>query len=148
MWVLSALLVALLIGAALSLLTIARMADSRSLTLVPIRTPLLLSAFSLTAAGLVFLDAPATVRAPVTLGFILLCPGFSVVRLAGVTSLLAQVALAIALSLALALLIAGTLLFAGIWSPDASFGLLLAIATGGNLAEVLLALRRLDNRRA
>ena len=125
------------------------MADNwSSRTLVPIRTPLLLSAFSFTVAVLVFLDAPAIVRAPLTLGFILLCPGFSIVRLAGVAPPLAELALAIALSLALALLVAGTLLFAGVWSPGASFGLLLVIATSANLAEALRALPRLDSPRA
>jgi hypothetical protein len=126
-----------------SVLVRTRLADSwASGAIVPIRTPLLLSAWSLTVAGLVFLDAPAAVRAPLTIGFVLVGPGLSIVRLVGVGQTLIEVMLATALSLALALLLAGTLLFAGVWSPRVTFALLLAITISGNLAETMRALRR------
>jgi hypothetical protein len=82
-----------------------------------------------TAAGLaVFLSATPSVRAPIIVAFLLVCPGLALTRLLRLGDLAVELTLAVALSIALDGLVAGSLLYAGEWSPRIGFTVLLAVA--------------------
>lgn len=76
----------------------------------------------------VALGAGTSYRAPVVLGFVLVCPGLAVVRLVAVPTGGFQLSLSVAISMALAVLVPAALLYAGAWSPLAAL-LILAVLT-------------------
>jgi hypothetical protein len=93
-------------------------------------------------AGAVYLTVPpSTVRAVVTLTFLLLCPGLAVVRLLRLPSRLVGLTLAIGLSLVLDQATAMVSMYAGVWSPGGCLAVLaLLTATAAHvphLREVL-----------
>lgn len=67
-------------------------------------------------------------RPIVTLGFLAVGPGLAIVRLLRIGDFLTEIVLSVAFSLALSTLVAGTMLYAGLWSPGWSLGLLLAVS--------------------
>lgn len=86
----------------------------------------MLALWTVLASGLVLLDAPGAVRAPVVLPYLLIVPGLVWVRLLGLRSWAVIVTLTVTLALAIETLIAAVLVYAGLWS--ASTGAL-AVAT-------------------
>lgn len=91
-------------------------------------------ASAVTAAG-----GESLPRTLIVLGFLLLCPGLSLLRLAGSFDWLATVTLAVTLSIALDMLLALGLAYAGLWSPAAALVVLALVVVG---AAVLDAWRR------
>ena len=97
-------------------------------------------------------DEAGPLRAFVTIGFLLICPGMALVRLIDLGDVLAETTLAIATSVALTGLVAGALLYLGLWSPAAGLAILIAIALGGLVAgrlrerDVRVAVRSMASR--
>jgi len=83
------------------------------------------------------LDAEPAYRAPIVLGFVLVCPGLALVRLLGVPAAMAQISLGVALSLALDVLIPAALLYAGAWSPPAALAILIGLTVAAAIVEFL-----------
>jgi hypothetical protein len=79
-------------------------------------------------------------RAPVSLTFLLVCPGLAIVRLIRVPDTLLQLMLAIALSLALDVLVPSLLLYSGAWSPMWALIILVALAVTAAAAETAMTL--------
>jgi hypothetical protein len=83
------------------------------------------------------LDAEPAYRAPIVLGYVLVCPGLALVRLLGVPAAMAQISLGVALSLALDVLIPAALLYAGAWSPPAALAILIGLTVAAAILEFL-----------
>jgi len=98
---------------------------------------------STAAVALVSLiGAPDIVRGPITVWFIVICPGMAVVRLLRLDEPVADLMLALALSLALAGVIPAVLLYLGVWSPAWSLTILVAVAASGLALDPVLVPRR------
>jgi len=95
------------------------------------------------AALSVAFEVDTKVRAPVTLTFLFVCPGFALVRLLALPDIVAQLSLAIALSLALDVLIPSILLYAGAWSPSAALYTLVGLTAAVGASDLAFKLRRL-----
>jgi hypothetical protein len=80
-------------------------------------------------------------RAAVTAWFLLVCPGMAFVRLLPDRGPLTRLVLAIAASLAIDTVLAEVMLEAGLWSPEATLGILLALAIAGSGAQLALGRR-------
>ena len=74
-------------------------------------------------------------RTLIVVGFLLVCPGLALLRLAGPLDALATVTFAIALSVAIDMLLALGLAYTGLWSPAAAFIALLVIVIGAAAAD-------------
>jgi hypothetical protein len=95
------------------------------------------SVWGTAAAPLVFFDVDPVYRAPIALGFALLCPGLALVRLFGIPGILAKLLLGVAISLALDVLIPAMLLYSGVWSPSMAFAILVGITGVAAILEVV-----------
>lgn len=84
----------------------------------------------------VALGADASYRAPVVLSFLLVCPGFAIVRLLGIPAPRFQLSLAVAISMALDVLVPAALLYAGGWSPLAALAILATLTNVAAVAEL------------
>jgi hypothetical protein len=87
------------------------------------------------------IGAPEIIRGPITVWFVVICPGMAIARLMGLARPLAEAMLAFALSLALAGLVPSVFLYLGAWSPGWSLFVLVAIAVVGLVLEPVLAPR-------
>lgn len=92
-----------------------------------IATSLLLMALAVAAVALQWAEWSAPIRAIVVLTFIVVAPGWALLRVWGLAGDWAGVGLAIALSLALAMVLAAATIYAGIWSPLGALAGLAAI---------------------
>ncbi|MDQ3781242.1 MAG: DUF1616 domain-containing protein [Chloroflexota bacterium] len=100
-------------------------------------TVILLSA---TALGVsVFADLQSPLRAILALGFLFVCPGMAFVPLLRVEDVLTELSLGVALSLSLDALVAGTMLYAGLWSPEWGLALLIVVSLVGALLQIVTA---------
>ncbi len=100
-------------------------------------TVILLSA---TALGvLVVADLQSPIRAIVALGFLFLGPGMAFVPLLRIEDLLTELSLGVALSLSLDALVAGTMLYAGLWSPEWGLALLIVVSVVGASLQIVTA---------
>lgn len=81
---------------------------------------LALRVVSIATVAAVLLEAPAPLRAPLVLTFVLLCPGAAVVRLLGLRDAAASVVLSIAVSLALGMLVTEAMAVGHAWSAEAA----------------------------
>ena len=81
-------------------------------------------------------DAPAAVRSPLALWFLLACPGLALVPLLRLDGPAGRWALVVALSLAVDLLVTLVMLYAGLWSPAGIFAVLAAISILGGVAQL------------
>jgi hypothetical protein len=97
------------------------------------------AAFALAAVAASSAGAPAPVRAPLVLAFVLLGPGMAYIPLLGLGDLLAELTLGLAVSLALDLAVAATMLYAGAWSPRTSLFVLGVVALGGVALQARVA---------
>jgi hypothetical protein len=79
------------------------------------------------------------VRAVVVVGFVVLAPGWAVLRLWGLAAGFEGMALALALSLALAMVVSGVTVYAGEWSPLGSLVALAAVTVLAALASLARA---------
>jgi uncharacterized membrane protein len=82
-------------------------------------------ASAMTAAG-----GASLPRTLIVLGFLLLCPGLALLRLAGSFDWLATLTLSLTLSIAVDMLLALGLAYAGLWSPAAALIGLAGIVIG------------------
>ena len=73
--------------------------------------------------------------------FVLICPGLAVVPLLGLDDVWAEVTLALAVSVTVSTLLTTALLFAGLWSPVATFIVLVAISVAGAALQLRRAVR-------
>jgi len=83
------------------------------------------------APALALAGAPAAVRLPVVLVFLLLGPGMAFVPLRDLGDPVAELTVAVGISLAVDLAVALAMLYAGAWSPPATLVVLAAFALGG-----------------
>lgn len=93
----------------------------------------------LSAAGigvLAFAGLESPIRAVIALWFLFVCPGMAFVRLLRIEDALTELTLAVALSLALDGLVAGTMLYAGMWSPQWGLALLICMSAAGAALQV------------
>jgi len=102
--------------------------------------------FAAVSILIVALDVSPDVRAPIVIGFVLVCPGLAIVRLVGIRPATAQLAVGVALSVALAILVPAALLYARAWSPRSALAILVAITISASAVEV--ALRRTARQRS
>ena len=73
------------------------------------------------------LGLPEGVRGPLTVGYLVFCPGMAVVLLLRLNDAIAEVMLALALSLAITGIIPGVFLYLGVWSPASSLAVLVIL---------------------
>jgi hypothetical protein len=93
---------------------------------------------SAVGAGVVnALNVHVSIRAPIVLWFLFICPGMAYVRLLRLKQYLVEWVLAIALSLALDLIVASMLLYAGRWSPSWALLILIGLSSVGALLTVV-----------
>jgi hypothetical protein len=93
----------------------------------------------LSAAGigvLAFAGLESPIRAVIALWFLFVCPGMAFVRLLRIEDALTELTLAVALSLALDGLVAGTMLYAGMWSPQWGLALLICMSAAGAALQI------------
>ena len=86
--------------------------------------------------------APDIVRGPITVWFIVICPGMAIIRLLRLDEPVADIMLALALSLALAGVIPAVFLYLGAWSPAWSLTILVAVTVTGLALDPVLVPRR------
>ena len=102
---------------------------ARSTATSVVVTVLLVGAAALATASYL-LDAPAALRVPATLTFLLVCPGAALVRLIAIPSVAMAACLAVALSLAVDEAVAMVAMYGGAWSPGACLLVLAVLTTG------------------
>ena len=83
------------------------------------------------APVLALAGAPAAVRLPVVLVFLLLGPGMAFVPLLGLGDPVAELTVAVGICLAIDVAVALAMLYAGAWSPPATLVVVAALALGG-----------------
>ena len=83
------------------------------------------------APALALAGAPAAVRLPVVLVFLLLGPGMAFVPLLGLGDPVAELTVAVGISLAVDVAVALAMLYAGAWSPPATLVVVAALALCG-----------------
>ncbi len=103
--------------------------------LVPPRWAALNLALAAAAGVLVLADLDAPPRAPLVLAFLLVSPGFALVRLLHLGDRVAELTLVLALSVALDAIVPGVLLYADLWSPPAGLVVLFAVVLLATLLE-------------
>lgn len=87
--------------------------------------------------GLLFLFAPASnMRLLVTLAFLLISPGMSLIPFLHLNDWMNELMLGIALSLTLDALFAAAALYAGVWNPDAVLWVLIVLSWSGAALQV------------
>ncbi len=98
-----------------------------------LRWPAALIATAGVASSVVAAGGESLPRTLIVLGFLLVCPGLALLRLAGPFDALATATLAVALSIALDMLLALGLAYSGLWSPAAALVILvgLVVAAAG-----------------
>jgi hypothetical protein len=95
---------------------------------------------SVVAVGLVALgNAHAPLRPLIALWFLFICPGMALVRPLRLRETRVMLSLAVALSLALDTVVAAVMLYAGMWSPNAALVVLMIIASGGAVLDVVIS---------
>ncbi len=87
------------------------------------------------------IGAPEAIRGPVTVWFLVTCPGMALARLLGLRQPLIELMVGLALSLALTGLVASVFLYSGAWSPVWSLVVLVAITIGGLAVAPVPAVR-------
>lgn len=108
------------------------------IALVQLRWPVVIVVGALASAWLVYYDIAGPVRAVVTLGFLLICPGMAYIPLLRLKQPAYAVILAVALSLALDLLAATAVLYGGWWSPSLILGILIVLSLIGAFGQVVV----------
>ena len=96
---------------------------------VPWRT--VVAAFALAAVLAALAGAPASLRAPIVLLFLLLGPGMAYIPLLRLGDPVAELTLGLAVSVALDVAVGSSMLYAGVWSPRDSLFVLAGIALVG-----------------
>jgi len=89
------------------------------------------------AAGLVNFVIPGAMGRPIiVMWFLFVCPGMAVVRFFQLREPIAEWTLAIALSLAIDAMVAGIQLYAGLWSPAATLGIMIGFCLVGATVQI------------
>ena len=96
-------------------------------------------ALALALAGV----APASIRTPLALWFLLTCPGLALAPRIGLGDRAAEVSLVVSLSVAVDIVVGLAMMYAGAWSPVAIF----AVLAGISLVAAAAQLRRAEERR-
>jgi hypothetical protein len=78
-----------------------------------------------------------TVRGLVVVGFLLVCPGSALAHAIGIRGGWELLAAGVTLSIAVDLLVGLLLVYAGLWSPEAAFSVLLVLSFAGIAAETV-----------
>ena len=92
---------------------------------------------STAAAGLVyFVFTDVAIRPLLVMWFLFICPGMAVIRLLHLREVAVEWTLALVLSFTLDAIIAGIQLYAQVWSPSATFAILIVICLGGSIAQI------------
>jgi hypothetical protein len=101
----------------------------------------LLVALAMIAVALQWTSWAAPVRPIIVVTFITIGPGWAILRLWGLASGWAGLALVIATSLSLAMIVSGLMLYAGAWSPFASLVALASVTVGASTISLVRARR-------
>ena len=89
------------------------------------------------AAGLAyFVFTDVSIRPLLVMWFLFVCPGMAVIRLLHLREAAVEWTLALALSFTLDAIIAGIQLYAQVWSPSATFAILIVLSLGGSFAQI------------
>lgn len=89
------------------------------------------------AAGLAyFVFTDVAIRPLLVMWFLFVCPGMAVIRLLHLREAAVEWTLALALSFTLDAIIAGIQLYAQVWSPSATFAILIVLCLGGSVAQI------------
>jgi len=99
--------------------------------------PITCTALAALSVVLVLVDAGPTLRAPVVLTFLLVCPGLAVVRFLRISDVAARASVAIALSISLVGIVSLVQAYAGVWDPTVGVLAVAAITTVVVMIEVL-----------
>jgi len=92
---------------------------------------LLIGALTIAAVFAIYGGLVGLVRAPLALPFLLVIPGFAWLNCPGNLKVADLAVLSIGLTLAMEIAIGTILLLCGLWSPQAGFGILLAVTGAG-----------------
>lgn len=106
---------------------------------------------ALSALGLEFailVGEPSPLRLLLTLWFLLVCPGIAWIRLLRLGDQWVTLTLGVALSIALDIIVSGAMMYAGLWNPEASLGLLIGITVVAVALDIGMALREHARRPA
>lgn len=99
--------------------------------------------FSAVAVAVVtFGNVAPPLRPFIAFWFLLVCPGMTFIRLLELKEGFAEWTLAIALSLALDAIVAGSMLYAGMWSPNRGLIILIGISLVGVVLQIVSAYGR------
>ncbi len=101
----------------------------------------ILASAAAVASAMAFLAPGNPVRLIVGFWFLLVCPGMAVIRLFGIEDRVTEWTLAAALSLALDTIVAGAMLYAGMWSPQATLLTLIGVCVVGAFLQIAGAFR-------
>lgn len=96
-------------------------------------------AWAAATVGAILTDVSVAVRAPIVLGFVLVCPGFVCVRLIRIDDVAARIALATAISLTLAAGLSMMVVHGPLRSTNAALGVLVTITVVGTTVRALRA---------
>ncbi len=99
--------------------------------------PVVIIASSLMALTLNLLGSSSSLRLPLVLWFLLVCPGMSLVRMLGERDVLVELTLAVALSVAIDVVVAMVMLYAKLWYPVWGLVVLVCLSVLGASLQVL-----------
>lgn len=100
--------------------------------------PIVILLSALATAWFVLFDVDGPLRAPITLWFLLICPGMSFVPLLRLENAGYELILAVALSLILNLLVAIALLYTGLWFYPFVMAALIALSLIGVQCQLFM----------
>lgn len=100
--------------------------------------PAIILLSTLTVTLLTFLFPQAQMRPIVTMGFLFVIPGMTIVRFFRTGEVAVEWMLAIALSFAIDAFVAGIILYAGQWSPTHILSFLIGFCPCGAIAQLVL----------
>ena len=101
--------------------------------------PILVAVFAASTVLAAVVDASSAVRAAAVVTFVMVAPGYALVRLLRLDDPLLEAAVGVAASIALAVVVSTVALYGDVWSPTAVLVALAVIAVGAAMAELVLA---------
>lgn len=100
--------------------------------------PAVIICSSIVAGYIDLTNLNGTLRPIITMWFLFVCPGMTLVRFLRLHNTVAQWAIALALSLSIDAIVAGIQMYAGLWSPVVTLVILLCLCLSGSLIQVAM----------
>jgi hypothetical protein len=110
----------------------------RAVTDVRLVWPAVAIAWTLAATVAAATHAHPALRAPIVIGFLVICPGLQVSRLLGIRGVATTLTLACLVSIVIDAAVAGGLVYGGSWSSRLALLVVAIVTLVGALAEITL----------